>query len=136
VHTLGAPKDLVPDGARDNVEDERTDACERRLGALVGVDEVGWHMVCCLALCHSLVPAPVTHKPDSSSSDLKSASAMEQGVVEQGGARAEYIGDPLEIATFAATGASLEVRTGVQGCACTPTCSIFVVRCDASSHVF
>jgi hypothetical protein len=28
------------------------------------------------------------------------------------------------------------VRTGVQGCACTPTCSIFVVRCDASSHVF
>jgi hypothetical protein len=107
----------VPDGARDHVEDERTDACERGLGALVRVDEVGWHMVCCLALCHSLVPAPVTHKPDSSSSDLKSVSAMEQGVVELGGARAEYIGDPLELATFAATGSSLEVRAGVRGCA-------------------
>ena len=115
VDTVGAPKDPVPVGTRDNVEDECTEPCERKLGALVGVDEVGWHMVCCLALCHSLVPAPVTHKPDSSSNDLKPASAMEQGVVEQGGARAEYIGDPLEIATFAATGASLEVRTCVRG---------------------
>ena len=140
VHTLGAPKDPVPDGARDNVEDERTDACERRLGALVGVEEVGSNMVCCLALCHSLVPAPVKHaharahtKPGSSSSGLTSASATEQGLGEewQGGAVAKYIGDPLEIATFDATGASLEVGAGGRACACTPGWLVQVQSFDA-----
>ena len=136
----GTPRDPVPDGTRDKVEDECTGPCRRRLGALVGVEEVGSNMVCCLALCHSLVPAPVKHaharahtKPGSSSSGLTSASATEQGLGEewQGGAVAKYIGDPLEIATFDATGASLEVGAGGRACACTPGWLVQVQSFDA-----
>lgn len=126
-----SPKDSTAAGVSSDVGEEcggeRADACAHRLGAMVGVDEVGWHMVCCLALCHSLVPAPVRPTPCPVPNGLKTACSLEQGVLEgQEGAVAKYIGDPLEIATFAAIRASLEVCSGARASA--RVC----VRCNVS----
>jgi len=90
-------------------EDGRGDGYGQKYGAVgvvVSVSEVGWHMYLCLALCHSLVPTPVSARGGGG----KGASGGEGG---------QYIGDPLEIATFAATEASLEV------CVCVCRCRSF-----------
>ena len=81
------------------------------LGRLLGVQEIGWHLLSCLALCHSLVPAPMTSRPRAppGSADMED---MEAGPKDD--TRELYIGDPLEVAMFAATKASLRegpVRT-------------------------
>ena len=72
-------------------------------GVLVGVQGVGWHMLCCLAVCHSLVPAPGSSAADDlgveagtrrptleEEADANSAAAALGGTVPGAGGR--YLG--------------------------------------------
>jgi magnesium-transporting ATPase (P-type) len=66
-------------------------------GVLLGVQDVGWHMLCCLALCHSLVPAPGSAAADDTGAldeeaDARSAATAALGSAGPGGRR-HYLGD-------------------------------------------
>ena len=99
----------------------------------MGVDSIGWHFFNCLALCHSLMPAPDAadgkfeeeeaaravggrvhgkgRGGESAETDLGMGAGAKEGCreVDEKELVELYIGDPLEIATFAGTNSLLEV---------------------------
>ena len=90
-------------GGEGRVENGSSKRPEVEAGALVEVRDVGWQMLSCLALCHSLVPAPAPSLSAESGPADGDVEAPADRPDSMGRAR-QYIGDLPRLRTSSRAG--------------------------------